>query len=90
MATSIFPQSLIPSKTQLPEGYTFRPLQRDDYHNGHLEVLKDLAFIGSISEEQWTDRFDHMAACRNTYFVLVIVKNDRIVGSGTLVAEKKL
>lgn len=90
MATLLFDQDLLPSKTNVPEGYSFRPLQRDDYHNGHLEVLQDLAFIGTISEEQWTERFDQMKACPNTYFVLVIVKDNKIVGSGTLVVEKKL
>ena len=76
--------------TKLPDGYSFRPLQRDDYGNGLLDVLKDLAYVGSISKEKWNERFDQMMACSNTYYVLAIVKAGRIVGSGTLIAERKL
>ena len=76
--------------SKLPGGYSFRSLQRDDFKNGHLEPLQDLAFIGQILEEQWIQRFDFMRACPNTYFVLVIVNDGRIVGTGTLVAERKL
>lgn len=90
MATPLFEVGLVPTASALPDGYSFRPLKRDDFANGHLEVLRDLAYIGSISQDQWTERFDYMKACPNTYYVLVIVKEDTIVGTGTLVAERKL
>jgi len=93
----LFSTSIIPNELQeaLPAGYTFRSLRRSDYRKGHLDVLADLAHIGDISEEQWTERFDHMAKCQGTYYVLVIEDANRegdkkIVGTGTLVVEKKL
>jgi len=93
----LFSTSLIPSSIQslLPTGYTFRSLCRSDYKKGHLDVLGDLAHIGDISEEAWTERFDFMAKCQGTYYVLVIEETKgegekRIVGTGTLVVEKKL
>jgi glucosamine-phosphate N-acetyltransferase len=93
----LFPTSLISSKIQaeLPEGYSIRPLQRDDYHRGHLEALGDLTHVGEILEEQWLERFDLMAGCEGTYYIIIITNKARgeakeIVATGTLVAEKKL
>ena len=79
----------------LPNGLVCRPLQRSDFKHGHLNVLRDLAHVGDITEEQWTERFDDMKKCNGTYFIVVIVDlsnaPDRIIiGSGTLVVEKKL
>ena len=71
-----------------------RPLERSDFKNGHLNVLRDLAWIGEISEQEWTERFDLMTKCPGTYFILVIVQKnndaEKIVGTGTLMVEKKL
>jgi len=92
--TSLFSSTLISTDVQssLPEGYTFRPLQRSDFTLGHLDVLRDLAVVGEITEEQWTERYDWMKNCNGSYFVAVIVdeKAKKIVGTGTLVVEKKL
>jgi glucosamine-phosphate N-acetyltransferase len=92
----LFSTSLVSPKVQelLPEGYFMRPLERSDFKNGHLDVLRDLAYIGEISEQEWTERFDLMVKCIGTYYVLVIVQKveegDKIVGTGTLMVEKKL
>lgn len=89
MAKSLFSSSLVP-RSKLPAGYTFRPLQSDDFHNGHLDPLHDLAYIGNVDEATWRASFEHMCSCPSTYFVLVITNDDnRIVGTGTLVAERK-
>ena len=79
----------------MPDGYVLRPLQRDDHGRGHLEPLRDLTHVGEIAEGQWLERFDWMAACKGTYYTVVIVDEARgrgreIVATGTLVAEKKL
>jgi len=90
--TPLFSTDLVSPKVQeaLPEGYTFRPLQRSDFKQGHLDVLRDLAHVGEITEEQWTERFDWMSGCKGSYFVLVIVDGSgKIVGTGTLIVEKK-
>lgn len=86
----LFSSTLLPPTSLLPEGYNFSPLQRDGYVNGHLDVLKDLAYIGEITQTQWEERFDYMRACPDTYYVLVILKDNVIVGTGTLVGERKL
>jgi glucosamine-phosphate N-acetyltransferase len=97
MAEALFPSSLIAPEIQksLPEGYVFRPLQRNDYKNGHLDPLHDLAYIGEISEKQWVEQFDLMSKCVGTYYVLVIVDTSgggdgKIIGTGTLMIERKL
>ncbi len=79
----------------IPEGFACRPLQRSDFKHGHLEVLSDLAHVGAITEEQWTERFDDMRKSNGTYFIVVIVDErsvteQKIIGTGTLVIEKKL
>ena len=92
----LFSASLVSPKVQelLPEGFFMRPLERSDFKNGHLDVLRDLAWIGEISEQEWTERFDLMTKCPGTYFILVIVQKnndaEKIVGTGTLMVEKKL
>jgi glucosamine-phosphate N-acetyltransferase len=93
----LFSPSLMPSSIDLaiPEGFACRPLQRSDFKHGHLEVLSDLAHVGAITEEQWTERFDDMRKSNGTYFIVVIVDErsvteQKIIGTGTLVIEKKL
>ncbi len=95
--TGLFSETLVSQKAQeaLPEGYFFRPLQRSDFKHGHLDVLRGLAHVGDITEEQWTEQYDNMSRCNGTYFVLVIVNKNleteqSIVGTGTLIVERKL
>ncbi|KAN0095129.1 acyl-CoA N-acyltransferase [Hyaloscypha variabilis] len=93
--TQLFSADLISPKVleALPKGYTARPLQRTDFKEGHLDVIRDLAYVGDITEEQWIERFDLMHRCSGTYYVVVIVDQNReggkIVGTGTLMVEKK-
>ena len=89
---TLFSPTLVSEKTQasLPEGYSFRPLQRSDYKNGHLEPLRDLTHVGDISEADWVDRFDWMKNTNGAYFVLVITKDEKVIATGTLIVEKKL
>ncbi len=94
--SQLFSADLISPKVlaALPNGYIARPLQRMDFKEGHLDVIRDLAFVGDITEELWTERYDLMSNCKGTYYVVVIVDENReggkIVGTGTLVVEKKL
>ncbi|KAL2070025.1 hypothetical protein VTL71DRAFT_14705 [Oculimacula yallundae] len=94
--TSLFSSDLVSSKTQgsLPEGYKCRPLERGDFKLGHLDVLRGLTHVGEITEDEWTERFDALKASNGTYYVVVLVQLDgevekRIVGTGTIVVEKK-
>ncbi|KAG4436557.1 hypothetical protein IFR05_007952 [Cadophora sp. M221] len=94
--TSLFSNDFVSPKVleKLPEGYACRPLQRGDYKLGHLDVLRGLTHVGEITEEEWTERFDALKASNGTYYVVVLVQKDgdvekRIVGTGTLVVEKK-
>lgn len=41
----------------LPEGYTCRPLQRQDYHKGFLDVLRVLTTVGDVTEQVSTTSF---------------------------------
>ncbi|KAF2672252.1 acyl-CoA N-acyltransferase [Microthyrium microscopicum] len=93
---SLFSDDLISPEVQssLPEGYIARPLQRTDFQHGHLDVLRDLAVVGDITEEAWVERYDWMASCHGSYYVLVFVDtkaepSKQIVATGTLIVERK-
>ena len=88
-----FPQSLIsPSVlSALPPSYTTRPLQRNDYANGLLDVLRVLTTVGDISEQAWNDEYDQRSRIQDTYYTLGVCDGDgKVVGTGTLVKERKL
>lgn len=68
-----------------------RPLQRSDYKAGVLDVLKVLTTVGDISEQAWTERYDWMAKRGDEYYILVVCDGDgKVVGTGCVVAERKL
>ncbi|KAL6711375.1 Glucosamine-phosphate N-acetyltransferase-like protein [Coniothyrium glycines] len=74
----------------LPEGYSCRPLEKKDYHSGFLDVLRVLTTVGDITEEQWNNRYDWMAARNDEYYLLCITdSSNAIVGTGALLVERK-
>jgi hypothetical protein len=94
---SLFPASLISPAVAaaLPEGYTIRPLQRDDYAAGFLDVLRVLTTVGEISQADFEARFDDMKQTPGRgpvgSHVLVILDGEgKVVGTGALLVERKL
>lgn len=89
---SLFSPSLISESFSdgLPDGFTIRPLARNDYAKGFYECLRVLTWVGEPAESEFLQRFDEMAAARDTYFFAVVEYRGRIVGTGCLVAERKL
>ncbi|KAF1812693.1 glucosamine 6-phosphate N-acetyltransferas-like protein [Eremomyces bilateralis CBS 781.70] len=88
----LFSSSLISPTVlaSLPEGYTCRPLQRDDFHNGFLDVLRVLTTVGDISESAFNERYDWLSKRSDEYFLLCIIDGSGgIVGTGALVVERK-
>lgn len=73
------------SKNQL---YTFDLLEKEDYYRGFLELLEQLTVVDAknISYEDFCKTFDEMNA--QTYVVRNISTN-KIVGTGSLLVEKK-
>lgn len=89
---ALFPPSLLPAEiaTNLPDGFIIRPLQKSDFAKGYLDCLGVLTWVGNISEEEWCQRYDDMASATGTYYLLVIEAQGRIVGTGSLIVERKL
>ncbi|KAI4152395.1 MAG: hypothetical protein LQ340_002937 [Diploschistes diacapsis] len=55
-----------------------------------LSVLQVLTTVGTISESAWLERFDYMASCRGTYYIVVILDGSgKVVGTGGVVVERK-
>lgn len=72
--------------------YSIRPLAVSDYDHGYVELLRQLTECGTISYDDYKKRFYELKECPNTYFTLIIqdISTDQqIVGSATLVCEKK-
>ena len=95
MVTSqyLFHTSLISPEviTSFPDGYTIRPLEKLDYSRGYLDCLRVLTWCGEITEEEFNERYDEMdTGGKGPYYLLVIEHENRIVGTGSLIVEKKL
>jgi glucosamine-phosphate N-acetyltransferase len=88
----LFPSSLISSTVtaSLPEGYTARALEKKDYERGYLDCLRVLTHVGELTVEQFNERYDEMDALKGTYYLLVLEHEGRIVGTGSLIVERKL
>ncbi|KAH7090502.1 acyl-CoA N-acyltransferase [Paraphoma chrysanthemicola] len=91
-STPLFSAELISPEVvaQLPEGYSCRPIQKDDYHKGFLDVLRVLTTVGDVTEEQWNERYAWMSARNDSYYLLCITDaSAKIVGTGALIVERK-
>lgn len=88
----LFPASLIAPEVaaSLPDGFAVRPLQRGDFRRGYLECLEVLTWVGALTEAEWDERFAEMERAAGTYYLLAIEHEGRIVGTGSLVVERKL
>lgn len=73
------------------EGLKVRPLSKQDYDRGYLELLRELTSVGDISREAWDSRFEELRSCKGTYLITVIEDTQlkKVIGAATLVVEKK-
>eukprot|EP01136_Pigoraptor_vietnamica_P008167 Opistho-1_new@43158 len=91
---TLFPATLLDGldKDRLSSlGLIIRPLEKDDYDKGFLELLSQLTKVGDVSKERFAAQFEAMVAARDTYYVVVIEDPavDRLVACATLVVELK-
>ena len=78
--------------SQTDDDFVFRYLQREDYGRGIMNVLGQLTVVGDVSQKDFEKQFDWMFPSHaDTYFVVVIVdrNKDMVIGSATLIIEKK-
>lgn len=88
----LFSPSLISAEisSQLPDGYSIRPLRKKDYNGAFLSTLGVLTTVGDISEEAFNARYDYMASRNDTYYVIVVCdESHTVVGTGAVVVERK-
>jgi glucosamine-phosphate N-acetyltransferase len=77
--------------TSFPETYTIRPLEREDYHRGFFQCIQVLVETGDVSEERFRERYDWMKnQGQGIHYFLVIEHENQIIGTGTVVVERKL
>lgn len=91
--TPLFSASLIgpDAAAAFPAGFAIRPLQKGDYAKGFVECLRDLTWMAEVTEAEFNERYDEMdTGGKGPYYYLVIEYEGRIVGTGLVLAEKKL
>lgn len=68
---------------------SIRHITKDDYKMGHLELYKQLTSINpeNISQTAYEQFVDEL---NENHMVYVLIHNKKIVGSGTILIERKL
>lgn len=71
-----------------------RPLKRDDYQHGYLELLSQLTTVGEITKEDFEARFDLMKSINETcsHYNVVVIEDKAsktIIAASTLFLELK-
>lgn len=71
--------------------YLFREIRAEDYAKGFFEVLRDLTEARTPGEAEFRERLGYIQKRRDVFAVVVIedLSAGRIVGTGTLVVERK-
>lgn len=89
---ALFSPSLISSQvaSALPDGYSIRSLQRSDFDNGFLDVLRVLTHVGEVTKPEFEERFDQMKAGAGYHILVILDEEKKIVGTGALIVERKL
>ncbi|KAG5981793.1 hypothetical protein E4U55_002571 [Claviceps digitariae] len=88
----LFSPSLISEdvKSSMPQGFTIRPLEKNDYEKGFLTCLHDLTWTGDQTADEFGARYDEMDTNgAGPYYYIVIEHEGRIVGTGAVIIEKK-
>ena len=86
-ATSLISPQVI---SALPQGYSIRPLQRSDFGAGFLDVLRVLTTVGEVPQKEFEQRFDEMKKGSGYHILVILDGEEKIVGTGALVVERKL
>lgn len=71
-----------------------RPLRRDDFANGYLELLRELTQVGDVTQAQFEARFTEMKGINRVdeHYLIVVIEDTstgKIVGASTLFVELK-
>ncbi|OIR58673.1 MAG: glucosamine-6-phosphate N-acetyltransferase [Amphiamblys sp. WSBS2006] len=77
--------------TQISDDIYIRKLEVADYNKGYLECLNDLTDVGDITKEQFTKRYDEIAAKGDACHMFVVVHKPtgNIIGAASVILQKK-
>lgn len=96
-SNSLFSSALISPQvlSALPENYSIRPLERTDFEQGFLDVLRVLTQVGDITQEEFEQRFDEMKGSTSDVQSATVAGSSRPNAGGyhilvILDAEKKI
>ncbi|CAA94884.1 Glucosamine 6-phosphate N-acetyltransferase [Caenorhabditis elegans] len=79
----------IPSN--LPDNFKVRPLAKDDFSKGYVDLLSQLTSVGNLDQEAFEKRFEAMRTSVPNYHIVVIEDSNsqKVVASASLVVEMK-
>lgn len=80
-------------QTDLPSRYLVRRINYDDYDHNILDCLQVLTVVGQVTRQGFDTYVSHLYRNRDTHYTLVAVdtmKNNRVVGTGSIIIEPKL
>merc|ERR1712083_229121 len=77
----LFPACELPACHQLEAGLIIRPLAREDYNAGFLQLLSQLTSVGEVSPDEWESQFSAMVANQGTYYVVAVGRVEDVVVS---------
>lgn len=68
---------------------TIRQVEKEDYNRGHLELYKQLTQINpeNINKSMYEN---FVSKLRDNHMIFVLIQNNIVVGSGTVIIEDKL
>lgn len=75
----------------LGEGHVLRPLRRDDFGRGYMQLLAQLTEVGDVTQALFEKRFAQMKASEGTYYICVVEDTNKrkMVATLTVVFEQK-
>lgn len=77
--------------SSLDNSYTIRPLSRQDFDKGYFNCLSSLTWTGEVSKSRFEERFDWLQTKgAESYYIVVIEHDGKIIGNGVLIADRKL
>ena len=72
-------------------GLAVRPLHREDFDKGYMELLSQLTKTGEVDKVRFEAQFDALKKCPGIHYIVVIedLNTSLIVGSASLIVERK-
>jgi glucosamine-phosphate N-acetyltransferase len=69
---------------------SYRLLELSDYFKGYLNLLSELTNVGYVDYTSFEQQYHRINQNINNHKIIVIIKDDAIIGTGTILIEPKM